>query len=103
MLGQVAASIEFDDLLTPIEYFEKAYNYLAEQSIVELTWKVLLALAEVYTERGLHNKAKNFIVYARDLINLIAENIESIQMKSAYLNQKERRAALEKLEIFQKK
>ena len=103
LLGQLASHLEFDDLLTPIEYYEKAYNYLANQSIVELTWKVLLALAEVYTERGLHNKAKNFIVYARDLINLIAENIESIQMKSTYLHQKERRAALEKLEIFQKK
>ena len=103
LLGQLASHLEFDDLLTPIEYYERAYNYLAEQSIVELTWKVLLALAEVYTKRGLHNKAKNFIVYARDLINLIAENIESIQIKSAYLHQKERSAALEKLEIFQKK
>ena len=86
-----------------IEYFERAYNYLIDQSIGELTWKVLLSLAEVYTIRGLHNKAKNFIIYARDLINLIAENIESTQLKSAYLQQEERRTALENLEIFQKK
>ncbi len=88
---------------TSIEYFERAYNYLVDQSIVELTWKVLLSLAEVYTIRGLHNKAKKFIFYARDLINLIAENIESTQLKSAYLQQEERKTALEKLEIFQKK
>ena len=86
-----------------IEYFERAYNYLIDQSIGELTWKVLLSLAEVYTIRGLHNKAKNFIIYARDLINLIAENIESTQLKSAYLQQEERKTALENLEIFQKK
>ena len=86
-----------------IEYFEKAYECLVDQSIVELTWKVLLALAEVYTIRGLHSKAKKFIVYARDLINLITGNLESAQLKTAYLQQKERKAALEKLEAFPQK
>ncbi|MEJ2507182.1 MAG: hypothetical protein P8Y81_13060, partial [Ignavibacteriaceae bacterium] len=102
-LGRLSLLSNSGNSSNSIEYFERAYNYLIDQSIGELTWKVLLSLAEVYTVRGLHNKAKNFIIYARDLINLIAENIESTQLKSAYLQQEERKTALENLEIFQKK
>lgn len=102
-LGRLALLSNSGNSSASIEYFERAYNYLVDQSIGELTWKVLLSLAEVYTIRGLHNKAKNFIIYARDLINLIAENIESTQLKSAYLQQEERKTALKKLEMFQKK
>ena len=89
---------ETDDTLSPIEYFEKAYGLLAEESIVELTWKVLFALVETYTKRGNIIKAKNFIIYARDLIYLIAENIETTHIKTAYLQKEERRTAIEILE-----
>ena len=98
LLGVVSSLHETDDTLSPIEYFEKAYGLLAEESIVELTWKVLFALVETYTKRGNIIKAKNFIIYARDLIYLIAENIETTHIKTAYLQKEERRTAIEILE-----
>jgi hypothetical protein len=98
LFGIVSSMHVTDDMLSPIEHFEKAYALLAEESIVELTWKVLFALAETYNERGNFNKAKNFIIYARDIIYLIVENIESTNFKTAYLQKEERRTAIEILE-----
>jgi len=101
LLGIVSSKFVTDDTLSPVEHFEKSYALLAEESIVELTWKVLFALAETYKERGNFNKAKNFIIYAKDLIYLIAENIETTHFKTAYLQKEERRTAIEMLEKLQ--
>jgi hypothetical protein len=98
LFGIVSSMYATDDTLTPIEHFEKAYELLSDESIVELTWKVLFALFEAYRERGNFNKAKKFIIYARDLIYLIAENIETTHFKTAYLQKEERQKAIEKLE-----
>jgi len=98
LLGKVSSLIGHNDSSSSIEHYEKAYELLSDESIVELTWKVLFALAETYTKRGNFNKAKNFIIYARDLIYLIAENIETTIFKTAYLQKEERRAAIEILE-----
>jgi serine/threonine-protein kinase len=98
LLGEVSASNGLNDSSSSIEHYEKAYALLAEESIVELTWKVLFALAETYNERGNFDKAKNFIIYARDFIYLIAENIETTHFKTAYLQKEERRTAIEILE-----
>ncbi|MFC2094657.1 protein kinase [Bacteroidota bacterium] len=98
LFGIVSSMHVTDDSLSPVEHFERAYELLADESIVELTWKVLFALAESYTERGNFNKAKNFIIYARDIIYLIAENIETTHFKRAYLQKEERRTAIEILE-----
>jgi len=98
LYGIISSIHVTDDTLLPIEHFEKAYELLSDESIVELTWKVLFALFETYNERGNFNKAKNFIIYARDLIYLIAENIETTQFKTAYLQKEERRTAIEILE-----
>lgn len=101
LLGLVARYFSYDNSSPAIEHFEEAYELLEEEGIVELTWKVLFALAETYSERGNFNKAKNFIVYMRDLINLIAENIETTQFKTAYLQKEERLKAMQKLEKIQ--
>ncbi len=98
LLGEVSSSNGHNDSSSPIEHYEKAYELLSDESIVELTWRVLFALAESYTQRGNFNKAKNFIIYARDLIYLIAENIETTHFKTAYLQKEERRTAIEILE-----
>jgi hypothetical protein len=97
MLGKVSSFIDDDSTLSQLDHLEKAYALLSDESIVELTWQVLFALAQSYGERGNIGKAKNFIIYTRDIINLIAENIQTTQFKTAYLQKDERRAAMEKL------
>jgi tetratricopeptide (TPR) repeat protein len=97
MLGRVSSFIDDNSTLTQLDHFEKAYELLSDESIVELTWQVLFALAQSYGERGNIGMAKNFIIYTRDIINLIAENIQTTQFKTAYLQKDERRAAMDKL------
>ncbi|UCH64867.1 MAG: tetratricopeptide repeat protein, partial [Ignavibacterium sp.] len=97
MLGRISSFIDDDSALSQLDHFEKAYELLSDESIVELTWQVLFALAKCYGDRGNIYKAKNFIIYTRDIINLIAENIQTTQFKTAYLQKDERKAAMDKL------
>jgi tetratricopeptide (TPR) repeat protein len=101
LLGVVSSKYITDDTLSAFEHFERAYELLSRESIIELTWKVLYSLAMEYSRRGNMNKAKNFIIYSRDLIFLIAENIESTNFKTSYLQKEERRNSIEQLEKLQ--
>ncbi len=101
LLGVFSSKYVTDDTLSAFEHFERAYELLSRESIVELTWKVLYSLAMEYSRRGNMNKAKNFIIYSRDLIFLIAENIESTSFKTSYLQKEERRYSIEQLEKLQ--
>jgi len=89
-----------EKLLPPMVYFEKAYELIKDNSITELTWKVLYEISELYIDRGNLNKAKHFITYTRELIYFIAERIQSPRLRAAYLRQDERFNTLKKLESF---
>lgn len=80
-----------------IEYFEDAYNILENHSISELTWKVLFEITLIHYERGNFFKLKKPRLYSYELLNLIGENILSNNLRSAYFNHPERKAAIEKL------
>lgn len=98
--GVISKIYSSDKLLPPLEHFEKAYDLIKDESIFELTWKILFAISELYLERGNLNKAKRYIVYTRELIYFIAERIESHRLRAAYLKHNERISVLEKLENF---
>ena len=97
-LGIIAKNYSSDK--SPLEYFERAYELLKDENVIELTWKVLFAISDLYIERGNLNKAKRYIVYAREIIYFLAERIESHRLRAAYLHQKERLSTLRKLENF---
>ena len=99
-LGVISRNFSSDELMPPLVHLEKAYDLIKDESIFELTWKILFAISESYLERGNSNKAKRFIVYTRELIYFIAEKIESHHLRAAYLKKKERISVLEKLENF---
>ncbi len=80
-----------------LEYFEKAFEIIENESITELTWKILFEITNLYWERGNINKSKKPRIYAYELINLIGENISNSKIRSAYFNHPERKKALEKL------
>ena len=99
-LAKIASVYESERLSPTIEYLERSYELIKDKSISELTWKVLLALSEIYFERGNFNRAKGFFIYAKELINFIAENIQSPQLRKSYINQKDVKLALEKIETY---
>jgi serine/threonine protein kinase len=100
LFGRIAYHTQNENLKSPIEYFESAYNLLEDESINELTWKILFSIAETYWERGNFHKAKKPRLYAYELINMIGENITSSKIRSAYFNHPERKKALEKLVLI---
>ncbi|HEY6627211.1 MAG TPA: tetratricopeptide repeat protein, partial [Ignavibacteriaceae bacterium] len=99
-LGIISKNYESDKLLSPLVYFEKAYDLIKDESVTELTWKVTYEISQLYVERGNYTKAKRFVVYARELIYFIAEKLESPQLRAAYLKNSERFETLKKLESF---
>ncbi|HSW54989.1 MAG TPA: tetratricopeptide repeat protein, partial [Ignavibacteriaceae bacterium] len=99
-LGMISKNYESDKLLSPLMYFEKAYDLIKDESVTELTWKVMYEISQLYIERGNYTKAKRFVVYARELIYFIAEKLESPQLRAAYLKNSERLEPLKKLETF---
>jgi len=100
LLGKVAYHTQNENLKSPIEYFEHAYSLLEDESIYELTWKILFTISETYWERGNFHKAKKPRHYAYELINMIGENITDNKLRSTYFNHPERKKALEKLVLI---
>jgi serine/threonine protein kinase len=100
LLGKIAYYTQNGNLKSPIEYFESSYNLIEDESISELTWKILFTIAETYWERGNFHKAKKPRHYAYELINMIGENITNNKIRSAYFNHPERKKTLEKLNLI---
>ena len=99
-LGLVSKNLKSEELLPPLVYFEKAYDLIKDEYIIELTWKVLFEISDLYIERGNLHKAKFFVTYTRELIYFIAEKIKSPQLRATYLRNSERMNTLKKLESF---
>lgn len=100
LFGKIAYYTQNGNLKSPLDYFESAYNLIEDESINELTWKILFTIAETYWERGNFHKAKKPRHYAYELINMIGENITNSKIRSAYFNHPERKKALEKLVLI---
>lgn len=84
------------------EYLFKSYELIKDQSITELTWKILYTLGESYYERGLYKKSLQYLKQSKLLINFIAKNIDDEFLRICYLGQQERKIILEKIEKLEK-
>lgn len=93
--GLIVRYDKIEGMKSPLEYFESAYSKLENESISELTWKVLVAITEMYLERGNYHRAKKPRLYALELINLIADSISNPRIRVKFLEKKERKNALE--------
>ncbi|MGA9295747.1 MAG: serine/threonine-protein kinase [Ignavibacteriaceae bacterium] len=82
----------------PINLYKRSLNLIKDETIIELTWKVLLEISEYYLNRGNFTKSKDYIGYTKSVINLLAENIQNIELRKVYLSNDDRKKALEKLE-----
>jgi len=95
LLGKISFGYGSDKLLPPIDYFERAYDLIKNESISELTWKILWALAESYRQRGNIEKSKNYDKYTKELIQFIAEHLSTTGLRRTYLEKSERKAVLQ--------
>lgn len=97
LLGKIVSEEKIEGYLSSSEYFESAYNKIENESITELTWKVLVAITELYWERGNYHKAKKPRLYAIELMTMISDSITNTRIKAKYLEKKERKLSLELL------
>ncbi|AFH48098.1 Serine/threonine protein kinase [Ignavibacterium album JCM 16511] len=93
--GLIVRNEKIEGMNSPLEYFELAYSKLENESITELTWKVLVAITEMYLERGNYHRAKKPRLYALELINLLADSISNPRIRVKFLEKKERKNALD--------
>lgn len=103
LYGDLAQNWNNKTLEPAIEYYQKSYKIISEEHISELSWKIVSSIAVNYVSRGNYKKASEYIYSAKYLIEMIAENIKDVELKEAYLNEKQRMATLEKLQNFEKK
>ncbi len=100
LLGKIAQLSRNENLKSPIDYFESAYSLIEDQSVNELTWKVLFAMSEIFWERGNINKSKKPRLYAIELLNMIADHISNSKIRNAYIERIDRKIAFEKLKLM---
>ena len=95
MLGLLAAVVDDNELKPVIEYYLSAYDIVKGLEITELTWKVLFMLTVLYTERGNFTRAADYLGYVISVLDYIKEKITDERLKMVYLDQPERRTAIE--------
>lgn len=94
LLGDLAKQNTDLKLNSAIEYYEKAYDFIEDFTITELTWKTLYKIANFYFARGNKLKAKEFANYAKATIEHIAEKITDANLLQNYLTEEIRQKAL---------
>jgi tetratricopeptide (TPR) repeat protein len=103
ILGLISKGYHNQDLEPEISYFNLALNMINDESITELTWKILFEIGIYYYSRGNLLKAKNYIIYSKSLINYISDRINNQKIKSIYLTHPERMFKFNELTKLEKK
>lgn len=81
-----------------IFYLNNAFNLIEEESITELTKKVLISLMEYYAKRGNTSKANLYSQYFNSLFTHIEENIPNKLLRNSYSQSAEMQKALSLVE-----
>lgn len=97
LLGFLSSSSKNLNLKPPLDYYLKSYEIFKDLHISELTWRVMYLITFSYTERGNASRASEFLVYAKSVIDYIAENISDQRLKMIYYDHPERHNTLETL------
>ena len=94
ILSNADSSLQLEN---SIDYFRKAYDIVKELDITEVTWKILFMITTYYAERGNFGKIEESIVYAKAILDFLAEKLSDPRLKMVFLDQPERHYALETL------
>ncbi len=97
MLGRICSIKSNENFLSPIEYFLSAFDAIKEFYITELTWKILFELGCAYYQRGNYGKAKENLIYSKEIINYFADLIKNKKLRETYLNRPDRQSTLKKI------
>lgn len=85
LLGTLASGEAGHRLDRPIMYFKHGLDSIAHEPVSEMTWKLAFALAREYYERGQREKAKEFLLKTRLILQFFLSHFTSNELKKSYL------------------
>jgi serine/threonine protein kinase/tetratricopeptide (TPR) repeat protein len=83
-LGKLAEVKQFKGMKSALEYYEEASRMIEEQSITGLTLEILFSMLNMFTERGMLNKAGETGMYTKAIIEFITEPINDFNLKKDF-------------------
>ena len=103
LLSELSSDNNISGVPPAVKFLEEAHDLIADEHITELTWKVLFSLGKNYYNRGNFKKANEYLLYSKEVINFIANNIDDNSLRTEYLSKPERKSAIEQIENMQQK
>lgn len=85
MAGRIAGASPSATPERPLVYLKAAFESLKKEPVSELTWKVSYALAHAYLERGQKDRAREFFLRTRMVIQYFLGQFISEERKHAYI------------------
>jgi len=98
ILSNISASSEDFNLKPNLIYLQKAIDIIENESISEITWKVLSQFAKELNERGNTKKSEEYANYAKSLLQLNNNNLRNEKLKNYYLNEPIRNITIKELD-----
>lgn len=85
-----------------ILYFKQGIEAIAKEPVSETTWKLTFALAREYYERGQRDRAKEFLLKTKLVVQFFLSHFQSPELKQRYLAVDQKQNVLATIEAITK-
>jgi tetratricopeptide (TPR) repeat protein len=102
LLGMIAKASPSTVAEKPLSLFRKGFEAIAKEPVSELTWKLALALGQELSERGQRERAKEFLLKAKLVLQFFLAQFKSSELRNRYLTVENKDKVLAVLESFLK-
>ena len=102
VLGLIAISAPDVTPEKPLVYFKHGLDAIAKEPVSEITWKLAFALAREYYERGQRERAKEFLVKTKLVMQFFLSRFHSADLKNLYLNVDQKRDVIATIDSLTK-
>ncbi len=102
VLGLISISAPDTAPEKPLVYFKHGLDAIAKEPVSEITWKLAFALAREYYERGQRERAKEFLVKTKLVLQFFLSRFHSADLKNLYLNVDQKRDVIATIDSLTK-
>ncbi len=85
-----------------ISFFKQGIEAIAKEPVSETTWKLTFALAREYYERGQRDRAKEFLLKTKLVVQFFLSHFQSPELKQCYLAVDQKQNVLSTIEAITK-
>jgi tetratricopeptide (TPR) repeat protein len=84
LLGECQARQPVEGQKSPILLYLHAFEVIQTQNVTEITWQICHRLGMEFLKRGLHDKGRLYLTYARQSLEYIGNRITSDALRGEY-------------------